>query len=97
MKGADVTMRANSIISALNAALVGMGITVLPCFLGDDEPTLERLTPRILGSRDVMLVVHPDLSKVARVRAVMDFVSGAFQKEDALWRGDGRAVMMEKS
>jgi DNA-binding transcriptional LysR family regulator len=96
-KGANIAFRANSIISALNAAIVGMGLAVLPCFLGDDEPTLVRLTDRFLGSREVMLVVHPDLSKVARVRAVMDFIIATFEKEAPLWRGEGRPAMMEKS
>jgi DNA-binding transcriptional LysR family regulator len=84
---ANVVMRGNSIVAALNAVLVGIGITVLPCFLGDVEPVLARLTPRLLGSRDVFVVVHPDLARTARVRAVMDFVIEALAKDAALWSG----------
>jgi DNA-binding transcriptional LysR family regulator len=84
---ANVVLRGNSIIAVFNAALVGLGATVLPCFLGDPEPTLRRLTPRVLGEREIMLVVHPDLARVARVRAVMDFLVEVFDRDRVLWRG----------
>ncbi len=85
--GAHVVFRANSIVAAVNATIVGMGLAVLPCFLADFEPELRRLTPLVLGARDVFLVVHPDLVRVARVRAVMDFVIEAFARDGARWAG----------
>jgi DNA-binding transcriptional LysR family regulator len=86
-KGSHVVMRANSIVAALNAAIFGLGVGVLPCFMADPEPALQRLSPRVLGARDVFLVVHPDLARVARVRAVMDFIVEAFQRDAAAWSG----------
>jgi DNA-binding transcriptional LysR family regulator len=85
--GTKTVLRGNSIMAAFNAATFGVGIAVLPCFLGDAEPRLERLTPRVLGARDVFLVVHPDLTRVARVRAVMDFVIETFATDSA-WSGE---------
>lgn len=84
-----VAMRGNSVIAALNAAICGMGLAVIPCFLAEGEAgaQLRRLTPRVLGARDIHLVVHPDLSRVARVRAVMDFVVDLFERDAALWTG----------
>ncbi len=87
--GASVVLRGNSIVAALNAATFSVGVAVLPCFLGDQEPRLVRLTARVTGSRDVFLVVHPDLAKVARVRAVMDCIVAAFARDAALWSGAG--------
>ena len=52
----------------------GLGIAVVPCFLAEREDAIVRLTPQVLGSRDVVLVVHPDLARVTRVRVVMDFL-----------------------
>jgi DNA-binding transcriptional LysR family regulator len=72
--GARVVLRGNSILSALNAALAGMGIAALPCFIAEAEPTLVRVCAEGIGSRDLWLVAHPDLLRVARVRAVMDFL-----------------------
>jgi hypothetical protein len=34
-----------------------------------------------------MLVVHPDLVRVARVRATMDFLIELLHREAALWSG----------
>lgn len=86
--GTKTVLRGNSIMAAFNAAIFGVGLAVLPCFIGDAEPRLERLTPRVLGARDVFLVVHPDLARVARVRAVMDFVIETFATDGAAWSGE---------
>src|SRR5262249_44338851 len=73
-EGANVVLRANSLVAAMNAAIFGLGIAVIPCFLGDAEPMLQRISRERIGDRDVCLVVHPDLARLARIRAVMDFV-----------------------
>ena len=86
-KETNVAMRGNSLVAILNAAICGMGVAVLPCFLAEREPQLQRLTPRVLGERDVYLVVHPDLARVARVRAVMDFIIELFERDTTLWTG----------
>jgi DNA-binding transcriptional LysR family regulator len=85
--GAQIVMRANSIVAASNAAIVGMGIAVLPCFIADAEPALQRLTPLALGERDIYLVVHPDLARIARIRAVMEFIIERFKRDALLWTG----------
>jgi DNA-binding transcriptional LysR family regulator len=85
--GTNVAVRGNSIVASLNAVLLGMGVSVLPCFLGDAERSLQRLTPRVLGARDVWLVVHPDLARVARVRVVMDYVVEIFVRDAVMWAG----------
>lgn len=86
-QGANIVMRGNSIVAAINATICGMGISAVPCFFAESEPRLRRLTPRVLGGRDIFLVVHPDMAKVARVRAVMDFVVELFARDGALWSG----------
>jgi DNA-binding transcriptional LysR family regulator len=86
-QGANVVMRGNSIVAAINATVCGMGISTVPCFFADGEPRLRRLTPRVLGGRDIFLVVHPDVARVARVRAVMDFVVELLARDAALWSG----------
>jgi DNA-binding transcriptional LysR family regulator len=85
--GARVVLRGNSIMAVLNACLSGMGVTVLPCFLGDAEPTLRRLAAKHLGSRPMYLVVHPDRARVARVRVVMDFIAEMMAAESQLLHG----------
>jgi DNA-binding transcriptional LysR family regulator len=86
-QGANVVMRGNSIVAAINATVCGMGISAVPCVFAEADSRLRRVTPRVLGGRDVFLVVHPDLARVARVRAVMDFVVELFVRDAALWSG----------
>jgi DNA-binding transcriptional LysR family regulator len=87
-RGATIVMRGNTIISVLNAATVGMGIATLPCFLGDAEPMLRRTQPAVIASRPMWLVVHPDLVRVARVRAAMDWVIEIMTADARLLSGE---------
>lgn len=86
-KDARVVLRSGSIPAAWNAALGGLGIAVVPCFLAEGEPGMVRLTDELLGSRDIVLVVHPDLARVARVRVVMDFIAERFTRDARILSG----------
>jgi DNA-binding transcriptional LysR family regulator len=50
-------MRGNSIVAVLNAAIFGMGLTVLPCFMGDAEPALRRVFSRSEGKSAAPLMI----------------------------------------
>lgn len=89
---ATVTMRANSINSALNAAIVGMGIAAIPCFLADGEPTLHRLTTDVVGTREIWIVFHPDVGRIPRVRRVIDFVADEIGADTALLMGTAKPL-----
>jgi DNA-binding transcriptional LysR family regulator len=97
---APITDLANHDVSAFNDSLSqvpgalwleahgkGARIAVVPCFLAEGEPTMVRLTDELLGSRDVVLVVHPDLARVARVRVVMDFIVERFARDARILSG----------
>ncbi len=91
-RGADMVMRSGSLTAACNAALADLGVTVIPCYLADPEPTLVRLVPGVIGTRDGFLVVHPDLARVARVRVVLSFLVERFAANAAFLRGDAPAA-----
>ncbi|MEM6898938.1 MAG: LysR family transcriptional regulator [Pseudomonadota bacterium] len=56
------------------AARAGLGIAMLPCLLGDVDPELVRATTKApRPSRDIWLLTHKDLRRVARVRAFLTF------------------------
>ena len=88
---AEVVMRGNSIVAVLNATIVGMGIAVLPCFLAEAEPSLKRLSDDVIGTREIWLVFHPDVAKMARIRTVIDFVTEVIASDAATLRGDRRS------
>jgi DNA-binding transcriptional LysR family regulator len=76
--GADASTiyRTNSVVNQLVAARAGIGVAVLPCYLGDPEPDLVRLVPQPIPAldRELWIVTHEDLRRTARVRAFFDVV-----------------------
>ena len=69
---------------ALNAVRAGLGRSVLPCRIGDVIRELSRLSgAKPVLSRDMWLIVHPDLKHLARVRAVIEWCGRLFSKPPA--------------
>jgi DNA-binding transcriptional LysR family regulator len=80
-------IRASRFSLQVEAIRAGAGLGILPCFVGDADPALVRLTSPIdeLGA-DYCLLVHPDLRAVPRVRLLIDWVRTAFK--------DGRRALL---
>ena len=58
-----------------NACKAGIGLAVLPCRIADLDAGLVCLLPaEKVVSLDLWLVVHSDLTRIARIRAVTDFL-----------------------
>lgn len=65
-----------------------MGIVKLPCFMGDGEPALRRVTgepPRQVSA--VWILTHKDLRSTARVRAFIDFITEKITAQRGLLEG----------
>jgi DNA-binding transcriptional LysR family regulator len=81
-------VRASRISLQLEAIRAGAGLGILPCIIGDVDPTLVRLTGRIDElTADYWLLVHPDLRAVPRVRRVTDWIRGVFKQNHAALQG----------
>lgn len=65
-------------IALAAAAAVHGGITVLPRYLGDGDPRLERLPRPDEPTEAAWLTVHDDLRDTPRIRALLDFLADAF-------------------
>ncbi|MDI5986546.1 LysR family transcriptional regulator [Halomonas sp. M4R5S39] len=79
-KGADAhcRYRVDTLLGMLAATRDGLGRAVLPCYLADAEPALTRLGEPIPElATELWLLTHPDLRRVARIRAFMAFVAEA--------------------
>ena len=73
-------VRANRVSLQLEAVRAGAGLGLLPCFVGDVEPTLTRLSAPIDDlAIDYWLLAHPDLKTVARVRRVSEWIRAVFR------------------
>ena len=65
----------NSLMAQHAALRAGIGIGVLPCFVGDRDVLLQRLGPKEpIFSRDLWLVYHRDLKASQRVIALRNFL-----------------------
>ena len=72
---ARVVLRANSTYMLLQAVRLGLGIGPLPCFLARTDRNLERVPSSAPPDiDDLWLVVHADVQRTTRVRAVIDAI-----------------------
>jgi DNA-binding transcriptional LysR family regulator len=85
-RGARIVARLSELPMRLDAARRGMGMTLLPCVLGDAEPALVRvIEPPAVLHEDVHLLVHRDRRDAPAVAAVVDALVRLFRRHaDAL-------------
>jgi DNA-binding transcriptional LysR family regulator len=90
---ARVVYRASSLINQFTAARAGIGLVLLPCYLGDIEPGLRRAIAAPIPelTRELWIVTHSDLRKTARVRAFFDIVGDGLVAKSSLFTGAGPA------
>ena len=67
--GLKPDIRSSSIIAQHRLVAVGAGIGVLPCFIGDIDPSLAPVFPANTISRNFWLVTHKDNRTLARIQA----------------------------
>lgn len=68
-------LRCTSVDSLLDATRMGLGATVLPCFIGESDPHLVRLHPgEVVSKREVWVFAQPDLRKVPKIRTFLDYL-----------------------
>jgi DNA-binding transcriptional LysR family regulator len=68
-----VVLRANSQQTLVDAVSVGVGLAVLPCYVGDRAPALRRVCAPIKQFRsDLWLLYHPELRRVRRIQSVVE-------------------------
>ena len=80
-------LASNSLLAHAAGIVAGLGVGPLPCLYGDTRLELSRLGTDTIGHHDLWLVVHPDVKKNSRVRAVMDAVANLIEGDGALLSG----------
>jgi DNA-binding transcriptional LysR family regulator len=69
--------KVNTMLGLAEAVAGGVGLALLPCFVGETVPGLLRLSPALAELEgELWLLTHPDLRNTARVRAFLDFCAG---------------------
>jgi DNA-binding transcriptional LysR family regulator len=70
------------------AARHGLGLALLPTYIGDPDPLLVRVPGSgTMEVADLWLLSHPDLRANARLRVTRSTVAGGLRAHDALFRG----------
>ncbi len=91
LDGARVALLSNSPFVQVEAVSRGIGIGLFPCFLGDSDPELERLSKgEPPEPRAVWMIIHRDLRRVAKIRLVADAIANAFHRNRPLLRSGSR-------
>jgi DNA-binding transcriptional LysR family regulator len=71
--GVKPVLRADTLTALAYAAEAGLGVSALPCYLGDSLPGLVRVRgPVEEMNTDLWVLTHEDLRNTARIRAVTD-------------------------
>jgi DNA-binding transcriptional LysR family regulator len=67
------TLTVNDSEVALHAIKAGVGKSLLPCAIGDQQEGVARLSGPLLD-RELWLLVHPELRDLARIRVVVEWL-----------------------
>ncbi|SAK86217.1 LysR family transcriptional regulator [Caballeronia pedi] len=86
---ASVVYRTNSLVNQLIAARAGVGLALLPCYLGDSDTGVARVAANPVAELEgeLWIVTHADLRKTARVRAFFDVVGEGLARQRELFEG----------
>lgn len=84
-------LRCTQAVNILDGIKGRVGLGVIPCFVGDQEADLVRVSAPLADDRSQLwLVIHEDLRQAPRVRAVVDRVVDLFDRHRRLLAPDGR-------
>ena len=74
-------IRVNTVYGMLSAARAGLGLSILPCYLGENDEQLIRVGKAIPSlATDLWILTHFDLRKTERVRIFLDHVAKYAEK-----------------
>lgn len=81
----NATFSSTSIISQYSAIKSGLGIGILPCFLGDQDSSLIKIySEEINIVRSFWLITHPESKRLSHVSTVWDYLKKLVQKQQRL-------------
>jgi DNA-binding transcriptional LysR family regulator len=88
LRDARAAVRANSMLSLVEAVAIGLGVGALTCYLGDADSRLRRVFPDLPAQReDLWLVVHADVQRTGRVRALIAALEARCKEAATALRG----------
>lgn len=86
--GHCVIVRVSAVSGIADAVDAGLGVGLLPCFMGSKNPNLVRLKATVPAESGLWILTHADLKKAARVRAFLDFYGQELSRQRRILEGD---------
>lgn len=88
----QIVYRSSSLINQMMAVKAGIGMALLPCYLGDPESDIRSVSlPQPALTRELWLITHRDLRNTARVRAFFGMVGQGLTARRSLLEGSSHA------
>jgi DNA-binding transcriptional LysR family regulator len=88
IRAAEISFRVNDAEAQIVAARQGIGMTTLPCFIGDADPLLARVPGTSLHMYGTLwILAQGETRKTKRVRLFTEFISGRLAAHAALLAG----------
>lgn len=85
----NILFRTTSVTGQANAAATGLGLALLPCFVGDQMKSLTTVLPREVSIiRDLWLTVHADIAGEPHIERLVEFLHGLLASERRTLVGD---------
>jgi DNA-binding transcriptional LysR family regulator len=92
LEGSRIALRCDNPLIQLKAAADEVGIAELACFLGDSSRDLVRVWPHEPPARrTAWLIVHQDMRRAARIRAVSAAIGDAFRRQRSILEDGNRS------
>lgn len=85
--GAEIVMRVGGMSVMIDAIEAGVGITILPCVIGDQRPNWRRIGSYFEGGLYLWVLTHPELRGSARVTAFTRFARELIRRDLDLIEG----------
>ncbi|MDT4881026.1 LysR substrate binding domain protein [compost metagenome] len=82
-----VVFRSTSVVAQLQAAHAGIGLAILPHFMGSRDPLLVPVLPEEYIEREYWMSTRRELHRSVRLRVVWDFLLGLCEREQDLLLG----------
>ncbi|MEM7157474.1 MAG: LysR family transcriptional regulator [Myxococcota bacterium] len=85
--GADIVLRLGQMNVMEQAVEAGLGITIMPCLIGDTNPKLRRIGDYFEGGLYLWVLTHPQLRGSARMTTFTRFVRELIRRDHDLIEG----------
>ncbi len=88
----QVVLKADSWVVLRNMAAAGLGVAVLPCFLAEPSPLLQRLAEAPDATSQLWILTHAEWRHSARVKAFMQHVATSMRRHRDLVEGKAASL-----